>query len=72
MKRYQAVSIERRDFYNRNIHEHVVAVHDRIGGTGIKLHWYYNLSKTELIKQLRMDGIEVSKHVENGGELRTH
>jgi hypothetical protein len=71
-KRYQAICIEKQYYTNTNHHAHVVAVYDRYGKEGISNMWYHDLSKTELIKALRCDGVEVSKHVENGGSLRLY
>ena len=67
-KRYQAVAIERQHYNNH--HEYIVAVHDCFGRDGIFLMRYHDISKTEVIRLLRADGVEVSKHVENGGKLR--
>lgn len=71
-KRYQAVCIEKEYYSNSNHFSYVVAVHDRLGKERIHCLWYHDISKTELLKCLRSDGVEVSKHVENGGELKTH
>ena len=67
-KRYQAVAIDREHY--KNHWEYIVLVHDRTGKDGLFQYGFYDMSKTAVIKELRAKGIEVSKHVENGGELR--
>ena len=71
MKRYQAVKIEKREYLN-NEHAHVVTIHDRQGKGGIDYAWYYNLPLKTVVKYLRSEDVEVSKHVENGGSLRLY
>ena len=67
-KRYQAVRISFSNYkYNW---EYTVLIHDRLGKDGIFLERYTHTTRTAVIKALRADGVEVSKHVENGGSLR--
>ncbi len=69
-KRYQAVSIEKRWRIATNEYFYVVKVHDTRGKDGIFNMWYENVPKSQVVRHLRAEDIEVSKHVENGGKLR--
>ena len=72
MKRYQTVSIIQSDILHNKSKLYIVTLYDRFGIDGIFKTAYYTKSKKRLIKLLRSDDIEVSKHVENGGKLRLY
>lgn len=71
MKRWQVVEIKKGVKHCNDGYIYYVQFHDRRGGQGVFWARYIEKNKKCLIRGLRSSesGIEVSKHVENGGRI---